>query len=112
MRDKRLIEPFDSYRKLGWRVPLLRALKNPKTMTVDWYADIYSFRYLIDSEALHAELQDIWERYKPQCGRRASLSYGDFGGHMGYVPHDAGKEAWAVVRRHFTQGLERLAQEE
>jgi hypothetical protein len=64
---------------------------------------------MVDREAMKAELLAIWKRCKPQCDKRAGYFNGYVGGLMHYVPHAAGVEAMAVVRKYFTEALERLA---
>jgi hypothetical protein len=104
--SEKLVEPFAAYSKRS--VPTLRAWKHPKTMTVEWHGQSGEFISLVDSEAMNAELVEIWRRFEPWHYRRATMAYGAGGGVMGYVPHAAGVEAMAVVRKYFTEALERL----
>jgi hypothetical protein len=55
---------------------------------------------------MEAELREIWERYRPQLADTARLSIGcGVNGCMLYVPHAAGSEAIAVVRKYFAEAL-------
>ena len=101
-----LVEPFAGYRQR----PTLRCWKGRKTMTVAWddcgmLSDYLEFKSSVDCDAMNAALLEIWKRYKPQCGRRASFSRGSVIGCMEHVPVAAGVEAMAVVREYFTRAL-------
>jgi hypothetical protein len=100
--------------------PELWSWRGPKTMSVHWYGGVireYARSHdvvgeLLDCEGMNAELSAIWKSCKPLCARRASFSYGGYGGHLSCVPHAAGEQAVAVVRTYFTRALEWLPAEQ
>jgi hypothetical protein len=111
---KPIIETFPGYE---WHSvpyqgsPYLRGWKYRKTMCVIWsdgtLFDYIEFNQALDHEVMGAALKDIWQRYLPQCDRRA-LCRGGVHGHMFYVPIAAGVEAMAVVRQHFEKALAQI----
>src|SRR5215471_585298 len=107
-------EPFNEFRKLDRGVPWLHAITAPpgqrrkaRLMHLNWgdgtLHDYHEFRDALNAERMEAELIAVWERYKPQCDRRAEFSHGGVSGGMVYVPIDAGTEALEIVRRYFSE---------
>ena len=111
---KTIAEPFTAHRELGFGVPTLRAWQHKKTMHIEWSdwdlssMDAAAFKTAVDHVAMNAELREIWQRCKSQCGRNASVTRGGVSGWARYIPHAAGFEIMAAVRKHFNAGLEEL----
>jgi hypothetical protein len=113
---KLIVESFVGYdeHSIPYRgVPELRGRTHRKTMTVVWsegtLIDRNEFGHVIDDVAMSTALDDIWERYKPQCDqRRATFWRGNVCGSMALVPITAGMEVLSVVREHFEKALAQL----
>jgi hypothetical protein len=107
---KTLVEPFIGF--CGRGTPYLRAWQHRKTMSVGWSDgtlwDYHEFRSELDCDAMNAALLEIWRRYRLQCSRGASFACGGVCGGIARVPIAAGVEAMDVVRKYFTEALERL----
>jgi hypothetical protein len=112
--SRKATEPFAEFRALDRGIPHLGTWTNRNTMHVHWgdgsLWDYSEFATVLDSHGMDVALLSIWDRYKPQCGRRACF-VGGGGPHgcMTYVPIEAGLEAAAVVRKYFTEALEVVA---
>lgn len=110
----KIVERFAHMQSM-W-VPTLTAWQSPKNMCVTWndcgMRDYYEFRSAVDTGGMNAELFAMWQRWKPQCDRRASFSWGDVFGHMSWVSHDCAWEAMDIVRRYYTEGMMRMKGEE
>jgi hypothetical protein len=96
--DQSMIEPFVEYR--GHSRPTLRTWTHPRTMSVAWYWNPgLQFASALNSDTMNAELLAIWRHCKPQCRYPASFERGQLGGFLRRVPHEAGHQAVAVIRR-------------
>jgi hypothetical protein len=107
-----IVEPFESYAKLGHGIPFLRVKLNRKTGSVEWgdgsLLHYPQFARALDSASMETALMAVWDRYKAQCNRRAEFVHGGMHGCMVWVPREAVEQAATIVREHFDRALDKL----
>ena len=92
--------------------PEVKLWLHRKSASIAWcgltVADERCWHYALNHDALERELAQIWERYLPECGRRARWGRGESAGSMQFVPHSAAIEALETVATHYTKAFRRV----
>ena len=105
--DGTIVEPFGG--RPGW-TPTLRLRKHRGTTSVEWNdAGVWydGFEQALDSDGMDAALAEVWRRH---CHPpRACFSHGGSNGCLTGVSHEAGIEAFEIVRAYYSRALRALA---